>query len=73
MAVMDRIARRRVLMGAVAAVAGALAAGAASAVRRSAAALRPGARGTSVTCCARCGGADHGMLDVRCPASPEVW
>jgi hypothetical protein len=37
-----------------------------------AAALRPGATGTSATRCAQCGGGDHTMLDPRCPAARKV-
>lgn len=38
----------------------------------SAAASRPAPHGTSATRCGRCGAADHGMLDPKCPAAPRV-
>ncbi len=33
---------------------------------------RPAAEGRSTTRCAVCGGADHRMLDRRCPGAREV-
>lgn len=50
----------------------ALVAHAGEVVHATAAALRPGSSGTSATRCARCGAADHTMLDPRCPAARKV-
>ena len=64
--------RRRFLKGLAAAP---LLAGAAVATTRlgsHAALMRPGARGSSSERCASCGADDHMMLDLSCPASPEV-
>jgi hypothetical protein len=64
--------RRRMLGGLLALPLAGLVLGVATTARRGIAAMRPGARGTSTTTCAQCGGVGHGMLDPACPAAPKV-
>lgn len=62
--------RRTVIAGALAAPLVAAGAWLGGALRRSAAAVRPGAQGTSSTRCASCGETGHSML--ACPSNPKV-
>ena len=64
--------RRRFIFGALAAPVAFVGLKAAGTVRKGIAALRPSARGTTVTTCAQCGEQGHSMLDPNCPASPRV-
>ena len=64
--------RRRFLKGLAAAPLLAGAAVAATRLGSYAAVMRPGGRGSSTGRCASCGADDHMMLDLSCPASPEV-
>jgi hypothetical protein len=71
-----RIARRTLLVTAVAIPGLALARQAATLLGDAAAGAARGARpapdGTSATRCAQCGSPDHTMLDPECPLAPKV-
>jgi hypothetical protein len=70
--VADAASRRGFLAGLIALPAAFVGGKAIAAAGRAVRLVRPSAEGRSTTRCAVCGGADHRMLDRRCPGAPEV-
>jgi len=70
--VADQASRRGFLAGVLALPAAFLGAKTLAAAAQAVRLSRPAAQGRSTTRCGVCGGADHRMLDRRCPGAPEV-
>lgn len=68
----DQASRRGFLAGVLAVPAAFVGARVLAAAAKAVRISRPAAEGRSTTRCAVCGGADHRMLDRRCPGAPEV-